>query len=283
MKKHIIFLAIFTILSFSQTFRLSITIEAARLPESEQARLMQIIPKIQNYVETYSWTEIVQAQDIEMELDLNIFVQSISESGTEKVYHAQAMWTNHFDQKYFDKNWAFSLDDNNTFIHSVIPNPVNDFLDFYAYLFLAGELDTYEYRLGNSAFAKAEEVCNRAASSNFRTGWKSRLERIFNISSNLPFRQLRDKIYIVRDELFDPEYQDSTKSFYGLLELRNEIIEGNWNDKYYDNFWEVHHRELALDLFDTKRINLLDQLLAADSENAKFYSKLIDDLTKPKE
>ena len=281
MKKLIFLIAILTVWLFPQV-RISITIDAPRLPETEKARLIQIIPKIQNYIESYTWSESAKMVDITMNLDLNVFVQSMSESGTEKVYHAQAMWTNHFDQKYFDKNWAFSLDDNNTFIHSVIPNPVNDFLDFYVYLFLACELDTYGYRLGNAAFAKAEDVCNRAASSNFRTGWKTRLDQIFNISSNLPLRQFRQEIYIVRDELFNPEYRDSTKSFYGLLELRNEIIEGHWNDKYYQNFWDVHHRELALDLFDAKQINLLDQLLAEDPENAKFYSELIKDLTKPK-
>jgi len=262
-----------------QTFYTDISIDASRLSESEQSILLNIIPKIKHYIEFYDWR--TNNKEIEMDIAINIVIQSITESGFEKIYHGQVVWTNKFDQRYVDSKWIFSLSEQNNFIHSGMPNSINNFLDYYIYLFLAAEMDTYEYRLGNSLYAKAEEVARQGMNSNYGSGWKKRIDQISTISSNLPFRQFRFDIYKFRDQLFDEEKNiNHAETLQKLLDLRNEIIEDGWSDKYFQIFWNAHHRELGFDLAQFGDIHLLDRLAEEDSNNAKFYAELLDEIIK---
>jgi hypothetical protein len=71
-----------------------------------------------------------------------------------------------------DESWAFNYTRGQSFYHDELRfNPLTSFLDYYAYMIIGMDDDSWELNLGTKRFQKAQDVVNLAVASNSTKGW----------------------------------------------------------------------------------------------------------------
>ena len=74
--------------------------------------------------------------------------------------------------KIKDENWAFNYTRGQGMYHDDQRfNALSSFLDYYAYMIIGTDDDSWEPELGNKRFQKAQDVVNLAAANNVTKGW----------------------------------------------------------------------------------------------------------------
>ena len=131
----------------SQSVVCDATVEALRLSPKEQQDLKNLARDIESYINEFEYTN--EGYDLNFEMKIQIFIESVSVAGSEKLYHAKVAITNNYDQRYFDKRWTFVFTPNEPLNHSGIFHTITSFLDFYVNLLLGGEFDLVEPLTGS--------------------------------------------------------------------------------------------------------------------------------------
>ena len=104
--------------------------------------------------------------------------------------------------RILDGNWEFSYVPNQSMNKDDYRfDPVTSFLDFYAYLIIGFDLETYTEMSGSRCFQKALNICNLAGSSNSTNGW------VAGTSGNY-------SRFAIIDELMNMKFQSFREAFF---------------------------------------------------------------------
>ena len=79
--------------------------------------------------------------------------------------------------------------------------PLASFLDYYAFMFIATELDTYEYMGGTTFFNRATELADLGKDSDWSNGWDDRWKKSRKLKGNLYLRSMRFNYFTALDAL----------------------------------------------------------------------------------
>ena len=79
------------------------------------------------------------------------------------------------------------------------------FLDYYAFIFIASELDTWEYLGGTTSFNKAIELASLGKDSDWSNGWDDRWKKSRKLKDNQYLRSMRFHHFSAQDALFSEE------------------------------------------------------------------------------
>ena len=133
-------------------------------------------------------------------------------------------------------------------------------MDYYAYLVIAGELDTYDLFAGNPFYDRCQEISNRGQLSNYGTGWKSRLDEVILITDgdHVPLREAKyyyyQGLYFVEREP-KPEYAHEISK--GVVERLAKVANKRPNSRALKRFFDAHYQEFCkLFQFDRNRTNV---------------------------
>jgi hypothetical protein len=215
----IIFFISFGAGSFAQEIQLTVNVNVEPLAVQYREKLASFKNLVENYVNKNRWT----GQDWlnpKIPLTMSILFRSASSSNR---YSSQVVITSQrpiyntqnvsLMLKHMDPNWEFTYDKNQTFYFN--PNlfdPLTSFIDYYVYIALGLDFDSYEQAGGTPYFTKALSIANQGAASNFSVGWQKG-EATFSRSDFV-------------SEILDEKYQDFRKSFYEYhyngLDLQSE-------------------------------------------------------------
>ncbi|MCH8306105.1 MAG: DUF4835 family protein, partial [Candidatus Marinimicrobia bacterium] len=91
--------------AYPQSVVCEATVEAIRLSPLEQQDLKTLARDIESYINEFEYTD--ESYNLVFEIKIQIFIESVSVAGSEKLFHAKAAITNNYDQRYFDKRWTF--------------------------------------------------------------------------------------------------------------------------------------------------------------------------------
>ena len=91
--------------AMAQSVHCTVKVDAELLAPEDQNEIRYLSETIENYVNTFEYTD--ETYDIEIEIIFQIYVESVNKSGSEHIYRAQAVVTNNYDQRYFEKKWLF--------------------------------------------------------------------------------------------------------------------------------------------------------------------------------
>ena len=138
----LLFVSIISI-GFSQFLEANVEIDMRRLSESERQLLYTLDKDLSEYFINNQFSS--DASDFEMIIDFRLVLESISTSGSQTTINAQAILTNKLDQNFYAKGIQFPYNKGQKIIQDSIFDPLAIFLDYYAFMFLAAELDTWEY------------------------------------------------------------------------------------------------------------------------------------------
>lgn len=100
-----------------------------------------------------------------------------------------------------DNAWSFAYDPSQAFYRNqTVFDPITGFLDYYAYIIIGFDLDTWNKLGGTSYFSKASDIVSLGAVSSFSNGWTkgsgsySRRGLVDDLLND-KFRPFRESIY----------------------------------------------------------------------------------------
>lgn len=180
------------LVAHSQVLKVKVTLDPSNLPADEVNNLSDFPDKVEQYFNAYEWVEDEYEYDVICKV--RIIIQSVQQKSHEKLYLAQFVITSESGEYFYDKIWEFPYDQGTPFSHFKGQfDPLTHFLDFYAYMVLAGELDTNDYLKGNSLYEKARDIANRGQLSKYPRGWSSRMNMVLVITDarTRPLREVK--------------------------------------------------------------------------------------------
>lgn len=258
----------------AQVLKASVKVDFEHLAYEEQQYLQEFSSVIEDYYNNYAWTEDEYETDIE--INIYIIIETVSQKSFEKIYKAQFQIKSVSGESFYDKEWEFPYQPGYSMEHNQVQfDPVCHFLDYYAFLILAGELDTYGLLLGTAYYDAAQEIANRGLLSQYSRGWSNRLAELQKIT-NIRTRPLRE----VKPDFFEAAYliqegkrEEARK--YGLIVLNGirKVVSEQPNNKYLKMFFDAHYITFA-QIFDNDAESL-NFLMEYDSNHRETYREVM--------
>ena len=161
----------------SQQLDCGVSVNYEAISTTNKDLLHDFASVIEDYLNNYPWGP---DSDIKVHCSISIFFQSVIGDNR---YSAQAAIVSQRDLYGTDKNtpmvrlkddsWEFTYVPNRPLNHNpTVFNDLTSFLDFYAFLILGYDYDSYESLGGSKWFQKAADISNLGRSSGNR-GWQS--------------------------------------------------------------------------------------------------------------
>ncbi len=256
---------------FSQELDCEVTVNTQQLTSEALDNLTDFAPQIKQYINGTRWTGDDFGGD-RIKCTFNIYVLG---SPSEGKYVAQVfigsqrkIWNLKTKQpierstatiRIFDDKWEFSYSRGVQFSRNDYRfDPLTSFINFYVYLILGFDYDSYEQSSGNTHFQKALDIFNMARSTTSK-GWEfpgsktySRTQFIDEIMSPR-FSEFREAYYNYHSEGLDRLAKNRSKGLTNIITAVDKI--GSLKKK-------INRPSMLLKtFFDTKYLELCDLFL----------------------
>ena len=243
----------------AQRIDAQVKVEMPRLQQTYQQELSDLGQKLTGYITETRWSDT--DQDIVLNCNLNIIVETVNFRGAEKVYLAQFLISSPSGENFYDQNFEFTYFPAQSFQpFRTSFDPLLDMVDFYVYMVLAGEMDTYDLFAGTSFYDRCQDLANRGQLSNYGTGWKNRLDEVVQITDgdHVPLREVKfyyyEGLYFVEKEV-NPDY--ARKFAQAVVERLAKVYNKRPSSRALKRFFDSHYQEICkLFQFDANRTNI---------------------------
>ena len=271
----------------AQEVECNIQVNYEAVPTTNADLLRDFSNDVKTYVSNYNWG-LGNSQD-KVKCTLNIFIQSVigeNRYAAQVFIGSQRLIFNSEQStaviRLFDELWEFTYIRGRPINHSQsVYNDLTSFLDFYMFLILGFDNDTYEKFSGNPPFQKAAEVASLGRSTG-QKGWQpsnsnySRIQLIDEIL-NPAFEPIRIASWRYHFCGLDSISTNKPRALANILhavrsigELRKKVDVRNLLIK---TFFEAKAKELA-DLFlDYPDPSVYDIMYTADPSHVKTYEE----------
>jgi hypothetical protein len=212
MKYFLLILVLISSFIYGQELNCKITVNLEKLSGQSKDNLANFSTVVEDYMNKTRFTS-ERWEGGKIECAFNILLQTGSDNGNS--YTAQIIVTSQRPiYKSTDNSLMLSINDNAwsfTYIkdqplvqNQSVYDPVTSLLDYYAYVILGMDADSYEKLGGTRFFTKALDLVNLGATSSFSNGWQ-------NSSATYSRRGLvedilSDKYRPFREAFFDYHY-----------------------------------------------------------------------------
>ena len=209
MKKLLFVLIFSSTLIFPQELNCTVTLSTGNISISARDKLKDFAQKVEDYMNKTQFTNDPAYQNgAKIDCSINIFVLS---AANDINYTAQVVITslrpiyksqdNSLVLTINDNSWSFSYDPGQAFYRNQsIFDPITGFLDYYAYIIIGFDLDTWNKLGGSQYFSKASDIVNLGAVSSYSSGWTKNSNSysrrgLVDDLLNDKFRSFREAIY----------------------------------------------------------------------------------------
>ena len=276
MKIKIITTLILVSFGMSQFSDVEVSLDLRQISQDYHLLLDDFKEEIKNYFENTVFSEY--DLNFEIPIKIDIVIQNINRSGRQSI-KAQFFTSNYLDLNLYSKSCHFPYDRGETINHSSYFNPLGSLLDYFAYIFLANELDKHSPLEGNFFFSMAEKISIDGKDSNYSSGWSDRWEKIKGISENSYFRKFRHHWHKLKYYIETPSEESEVAISQLALEIENDIYflkEFFPNDRNVFLFLKIYAKSLAEILGELEMYDTLVMLMNYDVDNKTIYSEAIE-------
>jgi hypothetical protein len=265
-----------TSLIFPQFEEVNVMIDTRHVRENDRLIFESLGDDVSQYLTNNKFID--NAFDLGLFLDIHFIIESYSSAKNNKIVNAQMILTNQADQHFYAKGVDFPYTKGQSLTFSPMFSPLTSVLDYYANLFIATELDTYDYLGGDSYFVKSDAITNSGRSSDYSRGWENRKKKSTKLKENRHLRAIRFHYFAVKD-ILNSEKID-TKIIRTHLEEcidgLDSIIEIYGNDRNTSLFLNIYGKDLAQLFKQYKLAHAIQILDEVDPNNHSIYSKFLD-------
>lgn len=196
---------------FSQEIAAKVTVNFESLQTEYREKLVNFATQIEDYINKNKWTDL-KWEGPKIPVSIQVYFRSGNPSNR---YSAQVVISSQrpiyqsekstLMLKLIDPNWEFIYEKNQVMLFN--PNlfePLTGFINYYVYVILGIDSDSYEEFGGTKYFNQALSIAYQGASSNFSSGWSSG-EGYFN-RVDFVSEYLNEKYQNFRKVFFDYHY-----------------------------------------------------------------------------
>ena len=258
---------------FAQFGDIEVSMDSRQLKEIGRSITTEIPEQLRLFFTTTPWDE--EYSDLEIPLTIQVIFEGTSERGGERLYSIQCSFSNRLDQRYFAKGIQFPYSMGQGITYSpVIFEPLSSTMEYYGYVVLAAEADTYDQYGGTRFYERARELAHEGERSQYPRGWNERIELVDQLTKNRGLRLVRFFFYDVEAFLQDGDLEGADESLAKMIE-NLELTFSLFPREYYTMiFLNGHTHEFCEFPFQLKnKEKLLNLLIEIDPANKETYQK----------
>ena len=264
---------------FSQFGSIKIDFDDRLLRSDEKHDLINLKEDIRQFYLNTSWDK--EFSDLDIPLHIQLIFEGAASKGNVKTYICKALFSNGSELRYFDKGVQFYYSTGTSlYFDLVLFEPLSAFLAYYAHIILAGEIDTYDFKGGNTAYEIARDIGLRGAASDYQKGWGTRISLVDDISKNTGLRSARLSYYIAKDLINQGEIEEAVKEFNNMLDGLEQSYIDFRREQSTQFFMKIHSETLAKIFSKIGRRDLLTDLKQLDPDNNELYQIYLDKMSK---
>ena len=261
--------------AWSQFVEVNAELDMRRLSEGDRQLFDTMAEDIENYYINTQFSADVS--DLEMVIDIRLVLESVSRGGSQTTINAQAIFSNKLDQYFYAKGIQFPYEKGRQIIYTSIFEPLASFLDYYAFMFIATELDIWEYMGGTSFYTKAIELADLGKDSDWSNGWDDRWKKSRKLKSNQYLRSMRFNYFSALYELSAEEVdmkmvKASMNAFYEDMVTLDKKLGSN---KETLHFLKAYHESIAELMAALQLRDGLELLIIYDHDHKKVYESYL--------
>ncbi|MFN3134510.1 MAG: DUF4835 family protein [Candidatus Kryptonium sp.] len=276
----------------AQEIECKVTVNFEQLPPQNKSDLSDFAEKIQRYINTYKWTNVDLGNE-KIQCTLNIFFTSASGNNYQaqifigsqrKIYNSDKSTA---VLRIFDDKVEFFYDKNAPLYHDEFRfDPLLSLIDFYMYIVIGYDFDTYEPFGGTEFFEKAFRICTNAQSSRYSKGWQkvtsgySRFNLIDELlnSKYANFRKMMYYYHYNGLDLLQKQPEDAIATIDSALDVLIKIKNENPTSTLVKLFFDAKYMELAEILKQAKNKEaIFRKLILADPSHQSTYLEYMKD------
>lgn len=292
MKKIILIFLFMPALYFAQELKARVIVNYEQLPTSGKERLVDFQNAVEEYLNSSKFTDLEYEQPIQCSFSI-FFVSAVSETQ----YSAQVVITsqrpiynsqkNTLMLRIQDAKWDFEYERNQTlYFNQSDFNSLTSFLDFYAYLIIAFDMDSYELLGGSDYFNRALEITVLGGSNRYSKGWSldnssyNRRKIVQEVLSPT-FQSFREDYFNYHYNGLDLLAENRTAAIKNIAKLVEDL--GEIKDKIDPRsvlmkvFFDAKHRELADILKDYPDEEIYNTLVKIDPAHLSYYRNTFEE------
>ena len=293
MKKLLLLLLLLILPTFitAQELDAKVVINVEQLETRSKARLNNFALAVQDYLNSNRFSG--DAWEFEpIKCTFNIFFTG----GTETQFSAQAVVSSQRrvgeTQKeslmlsILDSEWKFPYEEGQSmYFNQSDFDPFLSFLDYYAYVILGFDADSYDLNGGDEYFAKALELAVRGSNSTFKSGWEMKSgsydrRSIMEDIHNANFTQFREDYLDYHWNGIDIFASDKKLAQKNIAKLATNLY--NMGDRIsprsvlLKTFFKAKSGEIVDYLKDFPDHSIWDKLIKLDRQNTSKYQEVQD-------
>lgn len=276
----------------AQELACRVQLDKSQISGSDYGYLDELPEQIEEYMNSQNWTDdefqsferiacSIQVV-IEEEVSLSTFDAQLIVSARRPIYGTGQSTV---VLRVNDSDWEFEYSRGTSLNHDLNRyNPLTSTLDFYAYLILGYDYDTFSELGGTSHFEQARDIADRAKGSG-DPGWstssnrRNRLQLIDELLSqrHRPLRQAYYQYHIQGIDHFVNEPPAARKRVLGALESVQEVNRNVSRSYALDLFFSAKYEELtAIFLGGDRQDEAYSLLTDVDPSHTSEYDALVE-------
>lgn len=277
----------------AQELNATVEVDRSQISNASVNYLDGFAGQIESYLNEHNWTDqnYLDHERIDVLLQINLLsVDNSYNFEANAIIRSQRPVYNSVQQTplflFNDENWEFNFSPNSRLVHDELQfNDLATLLDFYAYIILGFDADSFSELGGSSYYANANDLVALAQSAN-SVGWSrsinSRRNRAQLVASlqNPNYDPLREASYIYHRHGVDqflnaPE--EAREQVISALELLLEARRNTTNNLLLDTFFNAKYREIVSIFEDAPteiRLEAFNLLREVDPNHLTEYRKL---------
>jgi hypothetical protein len=288
----LLFCGISVVFASAQEIECKVTIDTRQLPAEVKMNLDDFESQVTSYVNSYRWTrEDLKGEKIKCSFDIRITGSPSENSFSAQIFVGSSRpLYKQVDRKtamarILDDQWNFNYVKYQSMTHDESRfDPLLSFLDFYVYVVLGYDFDSYKPADGTQFFQKASEIVNKARNSaGGGPGWEESTHSTYS-RSQLVDEFLNPKFYDFREGFFRYHYRgldllqkDEAKARKNTLAALEKI--GNVQKKINQNsliirlFFETKFQEIAETFSNDPDLTVYTRLGKIDPAHQQKYEE----------
>jgi hypothetical protein len=298
MKKAKIAILFFTLvvvapLAVSQELNCTVTVNMEAIQSAQRGYLRTFAQDIERYMNNIRFSnEDLDGEKIQCSMDI-----SFTSATSDNFYQVQVVVLSQrpiyigneksdrttLVMRIMDNNWNFLYTPNQRMNHDeMVFYPLTGFLDFYAYLIIGYDLETYVPMSGSPCFQKALNIVQQASNSSVGKDYQqsSASYSKFGITDELAsvkynaFRTAFNNYHFDGIDLLATERQKGLDNMLTAIEAMNDVrLRQNAASVVVKQFFDAKYREIAEAFQTYPDRSVYDKLSTYDQEHRSTYQE----------
>lgn len=277
----------------AQEFNCDVTVNDRQINDTSLDYISELGPDIENYLNNYRWTNDRYNDFEKIQCTLQIvltgsdgnfnFTSEVVFSTRRPIYDTIQQSVNIL---ITDNNWRFNYPRNKNMLHDDLQfDDLTSFLDFYAYIMLAFDYDSFERLGGTEYINRVQNVFDLGQNSGVQ-GWgrsigaqRNRYGLITDLS-NPAYEGVRIATYLyyrMGIDLFTTNPEEARQGILEAIELLQQTKRSTSNNYLFDIFFGSKYREITAAFLGAgleTRLEAYNLLRDVDPAHSTEYEKL---------